>query len=76
VAFPALIHPFGLAQPPLVTALDESWRRHQDGWVLSRNGAPFAATTIEVEGDKVRKVFVTLNPDKLAHVKAPQGASS
>ena len=46
------------------------------GWVLSRNGAPFAVTTIETEGDKVRKVFATLNPDKLAHVRAPQGASS
>jgi RNA polymerase sigma-70 factor (ECF subfamily) len=46
------------------------------GWVLSRNGAPFAVTTIEIEGDKVRRVFATLNPDKLAHVRAPQGASS
>ena len=46
------------------------------GWVLSRSGAPFAVTTIETEGDKVRKVFATLNPDKLAHVRAPQGASS
>jgi hypothetical protein len=45
------------------------------GWVLSRNGAPFAVTTIETEGDKVRKVFVTLNPDKLDHVKAPKRAS-
>jgi hypothetical protein len=33
-------------------------------------------TTIEIEGDKVRKVFATLNPDKLAHVRAPQGPSS
>ena len=33
-------------------------------------------TTIEIEGDKVRRVFATLNPDKLARVKAPQGASS
>ena len=46
------------------------------GWVLSRNGAPFAVTTIEIEGDKVRRVFATLNPDKLAHVRAPQGASN
>jgi RNA polymerase sigma-70 factor, ECF subfamily len=46
------------------------------GWVLSRNGGPFAVTTIEIEGSKVRKVFVTLNPDKLDHVKAPKRASS
>jgi RNA polymerase sigma-70 factor, ECF subfamily len=46
------------------------------GWVLSRNGGPFAVTTIEIEGGKVRKVFVTLNPDKLDHVKAPKRASS
>jgi RNA polymerase sigma-70 factor (ECF subfamily) len=45
------------------------------GWVLTRNGAPFGVATIETDGDKVRKVFATLNPDKLAHVKAPQGAS-
>jgi RNA polymerase sigma-70 factor (ECF subfamily) len=44
------------------------------GWVLSRNGAPFAVAAIETDGDKVRKVFATLNPDKLAHVKAPLGA--
>jgi hypothetical protein len=30
---------------------------------------------IETDGDKVRKVFATLNPDKLAHVKSPLGAS-
>jgi RNA polymerase sigma-70 factor (ECF subfamily) len=41
------------------------------GWVLSRDGAPFAVATIETDGDKVRKVFATLNPDKLAHIKAP-----
>jgi RNA polymerase sigma-70 factor, ECF subfamily len=46
------------------------------GWVLSRNGGPFAVTTIEIEGSKVRKVFVTLNPDKLDHVKVPKRASS
>jgi RNA polymerase sigma-70 factor, ECF subfamily len=46
------------------------------GWVLSRSGAPFAVATIESEGDRVRKVFATLNPDKLAHVKAPLGASA
>jgi RNA polymerase sigma-70 factor (ECF subfamily) len=45
------------------------------GWVLSRNGASFAVATIETDGDRVRKVFATLNPDKLAHVNAPQGAS-
>jgi RNA polymerase sigma-70 factor, ECF subfamily len=45
------------------------------GWVLSRNGVPFAVATIETDGEKVRKVFATLNPDKLAHVKAPQGAN-
>ncbi len=45
------------------------------GWVLSRSGAPFAVAAIETDGEKVRKVFATLNPDKLAHVKAPQGAS-
>ncbi|HZZ21885.1 MAG TPA: RNA polymerase sigma-70 factor [Roseiarcus sp.] len=45
------------------------------GWVLSRGGAPFAVATIETDGDRVCKVFATLNPDKLAHVKAPQGAS-
>jgi hypothetical protein len=33
-------------------------------------------TTIEIEGDKVRKVFTTLNPDKLARVNAAQGASN
>jgi len=46
------------------------------GWVLSRSGTPFAVATIETEGDRVRKVFATLNPDKLAHVKAPLGASA
>jgi RNA polymerase sigma-70 factor (ECF subfamily) len=45
------------------------------GWVLSRNGAPFAVATIETDGERVRKVFATLNPDKLAHVKPQQGAS-
>jgi RNA polymerase sigma-70 factor, ECF subfamily len=45
------------------------------GWVLSRGGAPFAVVTIETDGETVRKVFATLNPDKLAHVKLPQGAS-
>jgi RNA polymerase sigma-70 factor, ECF subfamily len=45
------------------------------GWILSRNGAPFAVTTIEIESDKVSKVFATLNPDKLARVKAQRGAS-
>jgi hypothetical protein len=43
---------------------------------LSHNGAPFAVTTIETEGGMAHKVFVTLNPDKLARVRAPQGASS
>ena len=45
------------------------------GWVLSRDGAPFAVAAIETDGEKVRKVFATLNPDKLVYVKAPQGAS-
>ena len=45
------------------------------GWVLSRDGAPFAVAAIETDGEKVRKVFATLNPDKLAHVRPPQGAS-
>jgi RNA polymerase sigma-70 factor, ECF subfamily len=44
------------------------------GWVLSRDGAAFAVATIETDGEKVRKVFATLNPHKLAHVKAPRGA--
>ena len=45
------------------------------GWVLSRDGAPFAVAAIETDGEKVRKVFATLNPDKLAHVRPSQGAS-
>ena len=40
------------------------------GWVLSRNGAPFAVAAIETDGEKMRKVFATLNQDKLAHVQA------
>jgi RNA polymerase sigma-70 factor (ECF subfamily) len=44
------------------------------GWVLTRDGAPFAVAAIETDGEKVLKVFASLNPDKLAHVRAPQGA--
>jgi len=39
------------------------------GWVISRDGAPIAVATIEIDGDRIRKVFATLNPDKLAHLR-------
>jgi RNA polymerase sigma-70 factor (ECF subfamily) len=45
------------------------------GWVLSRDGAPFAVATIEADGERVGKVFATLNPDKLARIRLGQGAS-
>ena len=34
-----------------------------------RAGAPFAVITIETDGDKVRKVFATLNPDKFLFLR-------
>ena len=44
------------------------------GWVLTREGAPIAVATVEIDGGRITKVLVTLNPDKLARV--PQSASA
>ncbi len=38
------------------------------GWVLSRDGAPFAVAAIETDGAHIQKVFATLNPEKLARL--------
>jgi len=48
------------------------------GWVISRDGAPIAVATIEIDGDRIQKVFATLNPDKLGrlrHRERADGAS-
>jgi hypothetical protein len=37
--------------------------------VISRDGAPIAVAAIEIDGDRIQKVFAILNPDKLAHLR-------
>ena len=42
----------------------------EPGVVSYREGRPFAVITLDTDGDRITRVYVVTNPEKLAHLES------